>query len=175
MTLRIEESELARAPRLAAAVAEAERKGRVRRAPAPLPAAPRVNARSPRADLETALLTHLRRLAPSVPEPRRNYRFALVPSEVTRRSRRWELDLAWVEERVAVEVQGGNSVRMWKEGKPSHHMTPQGYENDVAKLNAAQAMGWVVLWVTGRTLARDPAGFVRMLVIVIARRRGGAK
>lgn len=62
-------------------------------------------------------------------ECEREYRFC---------ERRWRLDFAWPDERVAVELQGG----IFTEGR---HSRGQGMLNDMEKLNCAQKMGWTVL------------------------------
>lgn len=61
-------------------------------------------------------------------------------------TRKWRLDLAWPEVRVAVEIQGGVYVR----GK---HVQGDGAEKDYEKLNEAQLLGWIVLQTTPRGLA----------------------
>lgn len=55
-------------------------------------------------------------------------------------TRKWRFDLAWPERQIAVETQGG----LWVSGA---HVQPLGYANDCEKLNEAQLLGWVVLWV----------------------------
>lgn len=53
-------------------------------------------------------------------------------------TRRWRLDFAWPEERVAIEVQGGTY-------SGGGHTRGAQYAKDCEKLNAAQIMGWKVL------------------------------
>lgn len=55
--------------------------------------------------------------------------------------RRWRFDLAWPDVKIAVERQGGT----WTRGR---HVRPEGYAKDCEKLNEAQLMGWIVIWVT---------------------------
>lgn len=55
-------------------------------------------------------------------------------------TREWRFDLAWIEQKVAVETQGG----IWVSGA---HVMPLGYVNDCEKLNEAQMLGWTVLWI----------------------------
>lgn len=77
--------------------------------------------------------------------------------------RRWRADLAWLPDRLLVELDGG----VWSRGR---HVRPEGYIRDAAKLNAAVCLGWRVLrfpspmigdgtaWRTIRdALAIDPA------------------
>ena len=68
--------------------------------------------------------------AEGLPLPVAEYRFHPV--------RRWRFDLAWPEQRIAVEVEGG----AWIYGRHNH---PRGFINDMEKYNAAVIMGWRVL------------------------------
>lgn len=52
--------------------------------------------------------------------------------------RRWRFDLAWPEQRVALEIEGG----VWTGGR---HTRPQGFLGDIEKYNAAAELGWRVL------------------------------
>ncbi len=56
--------------------------------------------------------------------------------------RKWPFDFAWPDCKVALEIDGGTWIR-------GRHIRPQGFENDVEKLNAAAADGWLVLRATG--------------------------
>lgn len=68
----------------------------------------------------------------------RNYQFD--------RPRRWELDFAWLMQRVAIEVQGGMHSR-------GAHVRPAGYRRDSQKSRRAQLMGWIVLPCTAADLS----------------------
>lgn len=63
-----------------------------------------------------------------LPEPKRDYRF---------HARRWKIDFAWPDRKVAVEIEGGT----WSGGR---HVRPQGYEDDCEKYNAMIEMGWAL-------------------------------
>lgn len=78
-----------------------------------------------------------------LPVPARNFRFEAP------RSKR-ELDFAWTDYRVAVEVQGG----IWARGA---HTRGAGYQRDCSKLNDAQLQGWLLLWVTARHIDHGKA------------------
>jgi very-short-patch-repair endonuclease len=65
-----------------------------------------------------------------LPAPTLEHRFHPV--------RRWRFDLAWFDQRVALEVDGG----IWTGGR---HVRPLGYRKDVEKLNHAVLAGWRVL------------------------------
>lgn len=60
----------------------------------------------------------------------------------------WRLDFAWLDERIAVAIQGG----IWKVSKAgkrysgSRHLHPTGYVRDCYKYNAAVAQGWRVVY-----------------------------
>lgn len=90
--------------------------------------------------LEETLLLHLH--AAGLPEPVRELRFAPP--------RRWRFDLAWPEQMVAVEVDGGLHVY-------GRHNRPAGYENDCAKGNEAIARGWRLLRFTQQAIESGAA------------------
>ena len=71
--------------------------------------------------------------ATGLPLPVTELRFALP--------RRWRFDYAWIEQRVALEVDGGTF-------SGGRHVTGAGYGRDLEKLNEATARGWRVLRVT---------------------------
>jgi len=99
-------------------------------------------------------------LPPPVPE----YRFHVT--------RRWRLDLAWPDLRVAVEVEGG----IWVAGR---HSRGPGFEADCEKYAEAAIEGWMVLRVTpgmiddGRALAVIERGFRLATVWARTDRRTG--
>jgi very-short-patch-repair endonuclease len=53
-------------------------------------------------------------------------------------TRRWRFDYAWVEHRVALEVEGG----VWIGGR---HTTGAGFVKDMEKYNEAACMGWRII------------------------------
>jgi very-short-patch-repair endonuclease len=55
--------------------------------------------------------------------------------------RRWRFDYAIVEQRVAVEVEGG----VWTRGR---HTRGSGFVKDMEKYNAAAALGWLLIRTT---------------------------
>lgn len=77
--------------------------------------------------------------AHALPEPQREYRF-LPP-------RRWRFDYAWVDALVAIECEGGAWIR-------GRHTRGIGFINDMAKYNAAQLAGWIVLRYTPQQLTQ---------------------
>ncbi len=68
-----------------------------------------------------------------IPEPVAEHRVC--------KDRRWRFDWAWVEDKVALEVQGG----CWTHGK---HSRGKGQLNDFAKANRAVVLGWKLLYCT---------------------------
>lgn len=60
-------------------------------------------------------------------------------------TRKWRFDLAWVNEKLAVEVEGG----IWIGGR---HTSGSGFENDCIKYNEAVLQGWRVLRATSNTI-----------------------
>lgn len=95
-----------------------------------------------------------------LPEPVREYRFAAEATggtghDVRRRIKLagvkdWRFDLAWPEQRIAVEVDGGG----WIAGR---HSRGAGMEDDCHKLSQAVAWGWRVLRVTPAQVKRGIA------------------
>lgn len=72
-----------------------------------------------------------------LPAPVPEYRFHPV--------RRWRFDWAWVDAKVALEVEGGLFIG-------GRHNRPIGMQADFEKYNRAACMGWRVLKCTPRTL-----------------------
>ncbi len=90
-----------------------------------------------------------------MPQPEREYRFAPP--------RRFRFDFCWVEERLALEVDGGR----WLPGGGRH-----AGDDDYAKLNIAASLGWRVLRVTSNMVERDPLGVIDMVLDALAAARG---
>lgn len=89
-----------------------------------------------------------------IPEPTRELVFAPP--------RRWRFDFAWPAHMVALEVEGG----VWIRGR---HTRGTGFVRDMEKYNAAAVLGWSVLRVQPRDLARQTT--IDMLKEVFERRR----
>lgn len=64
-----------------------------------------------------------------LPEPVREFRFC---------ARKWRIDLAWPEEKLAVEIEGG----VWTKGR---HTRPKGFLGDLEKYNSLSLLGWSLL------------------------------
>ena len=97
---------------------------------------------------------HWQALAESVgqglPAPETEHRFARLLK------RQWRFDFAWPQQRVAVELEGGQFSR-----SPGRHQRGTGIEGDCEKYNAAVKLGWRVLRYTTRQIDRDPVGIVQ--------------
>ena len=63
------------------------------------------------------------------PEPTKEYRFS---------KRRWRVDYAWPEYKLAVEIEGG----VWIKGR---HTSGSGFMKDMEKYNALTMFGWSLL------------------------------
>lgn len=87
-------------------------------------------SRSSKETLENKFLAAWVEEFPTLPVPVRQHRFHPV--------RKWRFDFAWVEDFLAVEIQGGT----WTKGG---HTTGYGIAADYAKLRTAQRLGWKVL------------------------------
>jgi very-short-patch-repair endonuclease len=87
-----------------------------------------------------------------LPEPVAEYRFAPP--------RRWRFDLAFVNEKIALEIDGPrNGLKL------GGHQHPAGLANDRAKDRAALALGWKVVRVTTRQFTRgDHWGLLEQLL-----------
>ena len=81
--------------------------------------------------------------------------------------RDWRFDAAYVEEKIAIEVEGGTG---WKRDAPSRHLTPSGFAGDVEKYNAASVMGWALLRFTP-TMLRDGSAIETIKWALKARRK----
>ena len=64
--------------------------------------------------------------------------------------RRWRFDFAFVEEKIALEIEGG----IWK-GSVGGHTSGTGYTRDCEKYNTATVMGWKVLRVVKEQVYND--------------------
>jgi len=73
-----------------------------------------------------------------LPEPKRQYKF--------HPKRRWACDLAYPEQGIVIEVEGG----IWSGGR---HVRGAGYEADCEKYNEAEIMGLMVLRFTPGMIA----------------------
>lgn len=62
-------------------------------------------------------------------------------------ARRWRFDMAYVEWKVAIEIEGGTR-------SGGRHVRPDGYERDVDKYNHAALYGWKVFRFTAQ-MVRD--------------------
>jgi very-short-patch-repair endonuclease len=101
------------------------------------------------------LLWALRRCG--VSEPVSEYQFT---------DRRWRFDLAWPEEKVAVEIEGQGPSGLGR------HQRPVGFERDLEKYNTAAAEGWRVLRFTPSALRRDPWGPADLIARALNRKGG---
>ena len=86
-----------------------------------------------------------------LPAPVREHRFHPV--------RRWRFDYAWIEHKVALEVEGG----VWTGGR---HTRGAGFVGDMEKYNAATVAGWrVVRVVPGKLCASATVGMLEALLM----------
>lgn len=86
-----------------------------------------------------------------LPDPEREYRFDP--------KRRWRIDFAWPEHKLAVEIEGG----VWTGGR---HTRGAGFIADCEKYNAAALHGWRVLRFTGEHVK---SGYAIGIVEIILR------
>jgi very-short-patch-repair endonuclease len=85
-----------------------------------------------------------------LPKPELEYRFDKV--------RMWRFDFAWVNESVALEVEGG----VWSRGR---HGRGSGIVKDIEKYNAAACAGWTVLRVLPKDLCTETTATMLRMVL----------
>lgn len=104
-------------------------------------------------DLADTLAFHIR--AEQLPEPVREYKFL--------HDRKYRFDLAWIEKKIGVEVDGG----IWpdKYGQLGRHLTGKGVETDCEKFSLAALNGWRVFRFTRKMVEEGRA--VSMLKITL--------
>lgn len=76
-------------------------------------------------------------LSKGYPVPVSEYRFAPP--------RKWLFDFAWVDAKIALEIEGG----VWSGGR---HTRPKGFLGDIEKYNAAALAGWRLIRITPEQL-----------------------
>ena len=103
-------------------------------------------------DLEAEFLNRYRQLEPTMPPPTHDYCFSP--------DRKWRFDFAWIEQRVAVELEGAVYIQ-------GRHTRGKGFENDCDKYNAAQLAGWRVLRFTRGMLRNDPTRCINVVTALI--------
>lgn len=74
------------------------------------------------------------------------------------RTRKWAFDFAWLEQKVALEVEGG----IWTGGR---HTRGAGFSKDIEKYNTAVTLGWrVVKCVPGKLCTEETIELLRKLL-----------
>ena len=89
--------------------------------------------------------------------------YGIPPMEKEHRfhtTRRWRFDRAYVEQKIAVEVEGG----IWSKGR---HSRGKGFSEDCTKYNNAAALGWTVFRITTEHIDKDPDSFFPMFAAFI--------
>ena len=93
-----------------------------------------------------------------------------VTEHVCHPTRKWKFDAAYVQEKIAIEIEGGTG---WKRDVPSRHLTPSGFAGDVERYNAAAILGWCVIRLTPAML-RDGTAIETIKRSLKARRKESA-
>lgn len=76
--------------------------------------------------------------------------------------RRFAFDFAWVDYKLAIELEGGTM-------NGGRHVRPKGYENDCEKYNLATLDGWRVLRYTSNMLNSDPGKVCDQIKMILDR------
>lgn len=76
-------------------------------------------------------------------------------------TRKWRLDFAWPEQKVAVELEGG----IWSRGR---HVRPKGFQGDLDKHNALIAAGWRPFRFTADDLRKKPMQCCELVAAALA-------
>ena len=71
-----------------------------------------------------------------------------TPEYIFHETRQWRMDYAWIDAKVALEVEGG----VWSGGR---HTRPQGFLGDMEKYNEAAAMGYRLIRCQPSELMQD--------------------
>jgi very-short-patch-repair endonuclease len=108
-----------------------------------------------KADYQQMFLTACRIC--DVPMPLVDYRKGIP-------GRKLEIDFAFVEERVGVELQGGIYAHMG-------HSTGTGIQRDYDKQNLAQLEGWILLQLSTNRLEDAPGPFMDLVKRALAQRQ----
>lgn len=88
-------------------------------------------------------------------------------------TRKWALDFAWPDIKLAVEIDGGTWLS--KHGKKGGHTTGVGYQKGCEKGNAAIILGWRVLRYTPTMLDVDPQLCITQILEAIGENDGRDK
>ncbi|MCK5643340.1 MAG: hypothetical protein KAJ19_21200 [Gammaproteobacteria bacterium] len=105
-------------------------------------------------NLEVFFIRRWCALMPNAQLPVSEYRFC---------ERLWRFDFAWIEQRVAVECEGGIWMQT-KTGRSAGHAHPDRFRKDAEKYNAALMLGWKVLRFTSGMLRDDPVACINQVV-----------
>lgn len=68
-----------------------------------------------------------------------------TPEHKFHHTRKWRFDYAWIDKKVALEVEGG----IWTGGR---HTRGAGFQGDMEKYNEAVVLGWTVIRTTPSAL-----------------------
>jgi len=105
--------------------------------------------------LEREFAARIREIGSDLPPYRRNYRFC---------ERMWTFDYAWVDCKLAIEIDGGNQMVRWSKKLRRYVAVGRHTKStDYAKLNRAVLLGWRILRYTGEMLRQNPVGCINDL------------
>lgn len=105
-----------------------------------------------KSDLESSFDYYWQMLAPEYPTPIEEHRF--------HPPRRWRFDRAWLDAKVAVEIDGGT----FKRGR---HVRGMGYHNQLDKQNQAILDGWRILRYDTKHIHEDPQLMIDQIKVIL--------
>lgn len=133
-----------------------------------------------KSDLEAAFDFQLRVLAPDLPKPEPEWYFA--------KPRKWRVDRAWPQHKLAVEIEGGTwgtkivcqncgtVVRAKKRGGIGRELrrygghNAAGFKKDIEKYNRLAELGWTLLRYSNEDIHGDPHSMVSQIRSVLEAR-----
>ena len=108
-----------------------------------------------KSELEQSFDTYWLMLAPEMDAPETEYKF--------HPKRKWRFDRAWVDLKVAVEIDGGTF-------SGGRHVRGMGYHKQLDKQNQSQKLGWVVLRFDTKHIEDDPFSMIELVKGVLKAR-----
>jgi very-short-patch-repair endonuclease len=131
--------------------------GRAARLPTDLKKYPTISNSKERSGQELGFLRVWRMTCADLPQPERNYVF--------HPTRGWQLDFAWPDVLLAVEIEG-----LTRQG--GGHQRSAGYRKDVKKYREAELLGWRIVRFTADEMKTSPIQSIELVAKILRERKG---